>query len=58
MLGEGIDVCSIEELHQLENQLERGLTRIRAKKVLLSKKNSYHETLSISFVHTLTYHFQ
>ena len=38
MLGEGIDVCSIEELHQLENQLERGLTRIRAKKVLLSKK--------------------
>lgn len=36
MLGEGIDVCSIEELHQLENQLERGLTRIRAKKVPLS----------------------
>lgn len=35
MLGEGIDVCSIEELHQLENQLERGLTRIRAKKVNL-----------------------
>ncbi|KAH0894530.1 hypothetical protein HID58_056959 [Brassica napus] len=33
MLGEGIDVCSIEELHQLENQLERGLTRIRAKKL-------------------------
>ncbi|CAH8360074.1 unnamed protein product [Eruca vesicaria subsp. sativa] len=32
LLGEGIDACSIEELQQLENQLERGLTRIRAKK--------------------------
>ena len=35
LLGEGIDACSIEELQQLENQLERGLTRIRAKKVNL-----------------------
>ncbi|WZY69268.1 hypothetical protein YC2023_001508 [Brassica napus] len=33
LLGEGIDACSIEELQQLENQLERGLTRIRAKKI-------------------------
>ncbi|XP_010439257.1 PREDICTED: agamous-like MADS-box protein AGL19 isoform X2 [Camelina sativa] len=32
LLGEGIDKCSIEELQQLENQLERSLTRIRAKK--------------------------
>ncbi|CAN7132590.1 unnamed protein product [Brassica rapa subsp. narinosa] len=38
MLGEGIDVCSIEELHQLENQLERGLTRIRAKKYQLLRE--------------------
>ncbi|ESQ55050.1 hypothetical protein EUTSA_v10027077mg, partial [Eutrema salsugineum] len=35
LVGEGIDVCSIEELQQLENQLERGLTRIRAKKYQL-----------------------
>ncbi|KAJ4880827.1 Agamous-like MADS-box protein AGL19 [Raphanus sativus] len=38
LLGEGIDVCSIEELHQLENQLERGLTRIRAKKYQLLRE--------------------
>ncbi|KAG2318537.1 hypothetical protein Bca52824_011750 [Brassica carinata] len=38
MLGEGIDVCSIEELHLLENQLERGLTRIRAKKYQLLRE--------------------
>ncbi|CDY68007.1 BnaCnng57290D [Brassica napus] len=33
LLGKGIVACSIEELQQLENQLERGLSRIRAKKV-------------------------
>ncbi|CAN8274162.1 unnamed protein product [Cochlearia groenlandica] len=32
LLGEGIDVSSIEELQHLENQLERSLTKIRAKK--------------------------
>ncbi|KAF2536912.1 hypothetical protein F2Q70_00003501 [Brassica cretica] len=32
-LGEGLDASSIEELQQLENQLERSLTKIRAKKV-------------------------
>ncbi|CAH8304489.1 unnamed protein product [Eruca vesicaria subsp. sativa] len=38
LLGEGIDVCSIEELRQLENQLDRGLTRIRAKKYQLLRE--------------------
>ncbi|KAG7541827.1 Transcription factor K-box [Arabidopsis thaliana x Arabidopsis arenosa] len=35
LLGEGIDACSIEELQQLENQLDRSLSRIRAKKYQL-----------------------
>ncbi|CAH2078210.1 unnamed protein product [Thlaspi arvense] len=38
LLGEGVDVCSIEELQQLENQLERSLTRIRAKKYQLLRQ--------------------
>ncbi|KAJ0263461.1 Agamous-like MADS-box protein AGL19 [Hirschfeldia incana] len=38
MLGKGIDACSIEELQQLENQLERGLSRIRAKKYQLLRE--------------------
>lgn len=33
LLGEALDASSIEELLQLENQLERSLTKIRAKKV-------------------------
>lgn len=33
MLGEGLDASSIEELQQLENQLDRSLMKIRAKKV-------------------------
>ncbi|KAG2240439.1 hypothetical protein Bca52824_090757 [Brassica carinata] len=40
LLGEGIDACSIEELQQLENQLERGLTRIRAKKYQLLREET------------------
>ncbi|XP_011033831.1 PREDICTED: agamous-like MADS-box protein AGL19 [Populus euphratica] len=32
ILGEGLETCSTDELQQLENQLERGLTRIRARK--------------------------
>ncbi|KFK39263.1 mads box agl protein [Arabis alpina] len=36
--GEGIDACSIEELQQLENQLDRSLTRIRAKKYQLLRE--------------------
>jgi len=33
MMGEGLDASSIEELQQLENQLDRSLMKIRAKKV-------------------------
>ncbi|KAJ6712371.1 MADS BOX PROTEIN [Salix purpurea] len=32
LLGDGLEPCSIDELNQLENQLERSLTRIRARK--------------------------
>ncbi|KAK4844788.1 hypothetical protein QYF36_024471 [Acer negundo] len=32
LLGDGLEPCSIDELHQLENQLERSLSRIRARK--------------------------
>ncbi|KAB5564442.1 hypothetical protein DKX38_004496 [Salix brachista] len=32
LLGVGLEPCSIDELKQLENQLERSLTRIRSRK--------------------------
>nr|ABF51526.1 MADS box transcription factor [Populus tomentosa] len=32
LLGDGLEQCSIDDLQQLENQLERSLTRIRARK--------------------------
>ncbi|XP_065858128.1 agamous-like MADS-box protein AGL19 [Euphorbia lathyris] len=32
LLGEGLEQCSVDELQQLENQLDRGLTRIRTRK--------------------------
>ncbi|KAJ6933511.1 agamous-like MADS-box protein AGL19 isoform X1 [Populus alba x Populus x berolinensis] len=32
LLGEGLETCSTDDLQQLENQLERSLTRIRARK--------------------------
>ncbi|XP_010538787.1 PREDICTED: agamous-like MADS-box protein AGL14 [Tarenaya hassleriana] len=35
MLGERLEASSVEELQQLENQLERSLTRIRARKYQL-----------------------
>ncbi|KAL1212021.1 Agamous-like MADS-box protein AGL14 [Cardamine amara subsp. amara] len=38
MLGEGLDASSIEELQQLENQLNRSLTKIRAKKYQLLRE--------------------
>ncbi|CAH8358594.1 unnamed protein product [Eruca vesicaria subsp. sativa] len=37
-LGEGLETSSIEELQQLENQLERSLTKIRAKKYQLLRE--------------------
>ncbi|ESQ38290.1 hypothetical protein EUTSA_v10028949mg [Eutrema salsugineum] len=38
LLGEGLDASSIEELQQLENQLDRSLTKIRAKKYQLLRE--------------------
>ncbi|CAH8273033.1 unnamed protein product [Arabidopsis lyrata] len=38
MLGEGLDASSIEELQQLENQLDRSLMKIRAKKYQLLRE--------------------
>ncbi|KAH9721634.1 Agamous-like MADS-box protein AGL19 [Citrus sinensis] len=32
LLGDGLEPCTIDELQQLENQLERSLSRIRARK--------------------------
>ncbi|KAH7549508.1 hypothetical protein JRO89_XS13G0042400 [Xanthoceras sorbifolium] len=32
LLGEGLEPCSTDELQQLENQLDRSLSRIRARK--------------------------
>ncbi|OMO89681.1 Transcription factor, K-box [Corchorus capsularis] len=32
LLGNGLEPCSLNELQQLENQLERSLSRIRARK--------------------------
>ncbi|KAI4327030.1 hypothetical protein L6164_019535 [Bauhinia variegata] len=32
LLGDGLDSSSVEELHKIENQLERSLNRIRARK--------------------------
>ncbi|XP_072054748.1 agamous-like MADS-box protein AGL19 isoform X3 [Arachis hypogaea] len=32
LLGDGLDSCPIEELQQIENQLERSLTKVRARK--------------------------
>ncbi|KAJ4832243.1 Agamous-like MADS-box protein agl19 [Turnera subulata] len=36
LLGDGLEICSTDELQQLENQLEKSLTRIRARKVHLN----------------------
>ncbi|XP_050376793.1 MADS-box transcription factor 50-like isoform X3 [Argentina anserina] len=32
LLGDGLESCSIDELHQIENQLERSLAKIRDRK--------------------------
>ncbi|KAK9927364.1 hypothetical protein M0R45_024549 [Rubus argutus] len=32
LLGDGLESCSIDELHQMENQLEQSLSKIRARK--------------------------
>lgn len=33
LLGEGLGLCTIEELQQIEQQLERSVTKVRARKV-------------------------
>ncbi|PKI64461.1 agamous-like MADS-box protein AGL19 [Punica granatum] len=38
LLGDGLESCSIEELQQLENQLEKSFSRIRARKNQLFKE--------------------
>jgi hypothetical protein len=40
MMGEGLDASSIEELQQLENQLDRSLMKIRAKKYQLLREET------------------
>ncbi|XP_050376792.1 agamous-like MADS-box protein AGL19 isoform X2 [Argentina anserina] len=35
LLGDGLESCSIDELHQIENQLERSLAKIRDRKNLM-----------------------
>ncbi|OWM71967.1 hypothetical protein CDL15_Pgr017850 [Punica granatum] len=43
LLGDGLESCSIEELQQLENQLEKSFSRIRARK--LGRSGSLNPTL-------------
>ncbi|GMN32414.1 hypothetical protein TIFTF001_003662 [Ficus carica] len=38
LLGHGLESCSINELQQIENQLERSLSKIRAQKNQLYKE--------------------
>ncbi|XP_024029069.1 agamous-like MADS-box protein AGL14 isoform X2 [Morus notabilis] len=38
LLGDGLEACSINELQQIENQLERSLSKIRARKNQLYKE--------------------
>ena len=38
LLGDGLDTCSIEELQQIENQIERSLSKIRTRKNQLFKE--------------------
>lgn len=41
LLGESVGLCTIEELLELEQQLERSVNRIRARKVHISEKKPY-----------------
>ncbi|KAK6275622.1 hypothetical protein POUND7_005331 [Theobroma cacao] len=38
LLGQGLGLCSVEELQEIENQLERSLRNIRARKSLVFKE--------------------
>ncbi|XP_059444717.1 agamous-like MADS-box protein AGL19 [Corylus avellana] len=39
LLGDGLELCSIDELQQVENQLERGLIKIRERKNQLFREH-------------------
>ncbi|XP_057977578.1 MADS-box protein SOC1-like [Malania oleifera] len=38
LLGDGLEPCSIDDLQQIENQLERSLSNVRARKTVLFKE--------------------
>lgn len=40
LLGQNLETCSIQELHEIDIQLEKSLKIIRARKVLYIKKSS------------------
>ncbi|KAI5421492.1 MADS-box protein SOC1 [Lathyrus oleraceus] len=42
LLGEGLGTCSIEELQKIEQQLERSITKIRAKKTQVFREQIGH----------------
>ncbi|KAK8549728.1 hypothetical protein V6N13_073507 [Hibiscus sabdariffa] len=46
MLGHGLEPCSVDDLQQLENQLERSLCRIRARKCGMRPRESLSTSLS------------
>ncbi|XP_062147147.1 agamous-like MADS-box protein AGL14 [Alnus glutinosa] len=39
LLGDGLELCSVDELQQVENQLERGLIKIRERKNQLFREH-------------------
>jgi len=41
LLGEGLGSCSIDELQKIEQQLERSISKIRAKKVSMINQQAY-----------------
>lgn len=49
IMGEGLGSLNMKELKQLENRLERGITRIRSKKVIkkLLKKMLRYTSISM-----------
>lgn len=49
MLGEGLESCSMAELNKLESQAERGLSHIRARKVV---ENDALQIITMLFIFT------
>ncbi|PKI31462.1 hypothetical protein CRG98_048147, partial [Punica granatum] len=45
LMGDSLSALSVKELKQLENRLERGVTRIRSKKEIeMENESAYHRT--------------